>query len=147
MALKGVPLSEEHKRKISGRPRKSILRVKYPTLPDELNRARKLTKEQVKEAIEMCNSGSTIKYVSQYFEVHYGTIYRHLNINVMKQREKIKNKKARDKAKESPDIAKKKALSIKNTRKYSRKVQVQAWRDFDNMRARVRYQRKVSKCK
>jgi hypothetical protein len=100
--------------------------MKYPKVPNELNRRQKLFEEDLDRARELRKLGLTYKEIGIALEVHSTTIYYHLN---PRQAEAVKQRvreSQRYRWRNDPEYRNKKLKSGAESKSYLRKVNPEA---------------------
>ena len=100
--------------------------MKYPKLPFELNKARKLSDADIKEMKRLrLEDGLTYKKIAETFDVDYSTVYYHMNEDYRKTQLKRAGKRISEKWQLMPKEEKKELQKSRYAKHEKRKRQLQ----------------------
>ena len=97
--------------------------MEYPKLPDELNRAKKLTSEDVQRVKDLRKFGLSLQDIASEFGVTVGCIFYHVSTTGWRERQyQSRLLRERQKIRDDPEYHKKRNKASIESRKYRKKV-------------------------
>lgn len=143
-------MTPEHKQKISESVRAFYAKknkgkydkVKYPRLPEHLNRSKKVTIEQVIQIQDMIKLGFSIREISKELGFKYHTVYYYtIPEDVRRARNHQSHLNSYERIKSDPDLHAKTLKRMAESRKRRREIHGDKWKLWDAKNYYRRYKK------